>query len=148
MVLMESLDATKLRPEQRHRADMSAALSRHDCFRVASLRHGLSDRSILFGRAAQLQLGNDVFERPPHALRRRRIDRAGIDEEVEAGIMLADDRRSFARLVGAAFHRVGPDRVSDALQRDRLERTRAHHVAHEHEGLVAQHDPARLRNRL
>ncbi len=76
----------------------------------------VSNRSILFGRAAaQLQLGGDVFERPPHALRRRGIDCAGIDEEVEPGIMLADDWRSCARRVGAAFHCVGHDRMRDAL---------------------------------
>src|SRR6516164_5101677 len=118
-------------------------------FHSAVVHHGLSDRSILSGRAAaQLQLGDDALERPTHALRRRRIDRIGIDEEVEPGIVLVDDLRSFARRGDAALDRVGHDRVGDALQRDRLQRARAHHVAHEHEGLVAQHDPARLRNRL
>src|SRR5215468_10958711 len=67
-------------------------------FHSAVVHRGLSDRSILSGRAAaQLQLVDDAFERPTHALRRRRIDRSGIDEEVEPGIVLVDDWRSFAR---------------------------------------------------
>jgi hypothetical protein len=85
MMLMESLDATKLMPEQRHTppclrtlaSPLIPALLTQSTPRSASgqtrsspsPRHGLSDRSILFGRAAaQLQLGDDVFERPPHAL--------------------------------------------------------------------------------
>src|SRR5215472_11826664 len=65
--------------------------------------------------------GAVALERPTHALRRRRIDRSSIDEEVEPGIVLVDDLRSFARRGDAALDRVGHDRVGDALQRDRLQ---------------------------
>ena len=45
-------------------------------------------------------------------------------------------------------HGIGDDRAADALHRDRRQRVRPHHVAHERVRLVGEHDPAGLGDRL
>src|SRR6266446_1668697 len=107
-------------------------------------------RSDLFGRRlrARFERGDNLLEQPADPLRRRSIDRPGVDEEIEPGAVLADHMRLLPGLAHPAFHRVGHDRMADALEGDRFQRPGANTVAHENKGLVTQHNSTRLRDRL
>src|SRR5262245_51697413 len=89
---------------------------------------------------APLQRGNCISERRPNALERGGVDGPGIEVEIEAGHVLAEDLDLPPGFVEHALHDIGNHRAVDSLYRDLWQGARRHDVTHDGIGLVADDD--------
>ena len=76
------------------------------------------------------------------------VDGPGIEVEVEAGHVFAEDLDLPPRFVQHALHDIGNHHAANALHRDLRQRARRHDVAHENVGVVADDDMSGLGDRL
>jgi len=110
------------------------------------VRSRYPSRSVL--PAASLQRGNRISERRPNALQRGGVDGPGIEVEIEAGHVFAEDLNLPPRFIQHTLYDIGNHRAANALYRDLWQRARRYDVAHKSVGLVADDDMSRLGDRL
>ena len=109
-------------------------------------------RSRDFGRsvlsAAPLKRSDGILKRRPNALDGGGVDGPGIEVEIEAGHVFAEDLNLPPRFIKHPLHDIGNHRSANALYRDLWQRACRYNVAHENVGVVADDYMSRLGDRL